>query len=37
VPEREVVAGYGGRTEIAGDAKDHSTTDVIARIRELER
>ena len=37
VPEREVVARYGGRTAIAGDAKDHSTTDVIARIRELER
>ena len=35
VPEREVVARYGGRTAIAGDAKEHSTTDVIARIREL--
>jgi D-glycero-beta-D-manno-heptose 1-phosphate adenylyltransferase len=35
VPERELVARLGGRTIIAGDAKEHSTTDVIARIREL--
>ncbi|HWE25716.1 MAG TPA: adenylyltransferase/cytidyltransferase family protein [Myxococcales bacterium] len=35
VPERELVARLGGRTVIAGDAKEHSTTDVIARIREL--
>ena len=35
VPEREVVARLGGRTAIAGDAKDHSTTDLVARIREL--
>jgi D-glycero-beta-D-manno-heptose 1-phosphate adenylyltransferase len=35
VPERDVVARYGGRTAITGDAKEHSTTDVIARIREL--
>jgi rfaE bifunctional protein nucleotidyltransferase chain/domain len=35
VPEREVVARLGGRTAIAGDAKDHSTTDLLARIREL--
>ena len=33
VPEREVVAAYGGRTVIVGDPKDHSTTDVIARLR----
>jgi D-glycero-beta-D-manno-heptose 1-phosphate adenylyltransferase len=37
VPERDVVARFGGRTVIAGDAKEHSTTDVIARIRELDR
>jgi D-glycero-beta-D-manno-heptose 1-phosphate adenylyltransferase len=37
VPEREVVARFGGRTIIAGDAKDHSTTDVVARIRELDQ
>ena len=35
VPERELVARLGGRTAIVGDAKEHSTTDVIARIREL--
>ena len=34
VPERGVVLAYGGRTVIVGDAKDHSTRDVIARIRE---
>jgi D-glycero-beta-D-manno-heptose 1-phosphate adenylyltransferase len=33
VPERDVVAAYGGRTAIVGDPKDHATTDVIARIR----
>ncbi len=34
VPERDVVAGYGGRTVIVGDPKDHATTDLIERIRE---
>jgi rfaE bifunctional protein nucleotidyltransferase chain/domain len=33
VPERPVVAAYGGRTAIVGDPKDHATTDVIERIR----
>jgi len=33
VPEREVVAAYGGRTAIVGDPKDHATTDLIERIR----
>ena len=33
VPEREVVAAYGGRTVIVGDPKDHATTDVIDAIR----
>ena len=32
VPEREVVASYGGRTAIVGDPKDHATSDLIARI-----
>jgi D-glycero-beta-D-manno-heptose 1-phosphate adenylyltransferase len=36
VPERDVVAAYGGRTAIVGDPKDHATTDVIARIRKSE-
>src|SRR5208282_6579646 len=29
VPEREVVAECGGRVEIVGDAKDHSTSEII--------
>jgi rfaE bifunctional protein nucleotidyltransferase chain/domain len=33
VPERDVVARYGGRTAIVGDAKDHATRDLLARIR----
>jgi rfaE bifunctional protein nucleotidyltransferase chain/domain len=33
VPERETVRAYGGRTAIVGDPKDHSTRDLIARIR----
>jgi D-glycero-beta-D-manno-heptose 1-phosphate adenylyltransferase len=34
VPERHVVATYGGRTVICGDPKDHATTDVIDVITE---
>lgn len=33
VPEREVVLAYGGRIAIVGDPKDHSTRDLLARIR----
>ena len=33
VPERETVRGYGGRIAIVGDQKDHSTRDLIGRIR----
>ncbi len=33
VPEREVVAAAGGRTAIVGDPKDHSTRDLLDRIR----
>jgi rfaE bifunctional protein nucleotidyltransferase chain/domain len=32
VPERAVVAEYGGRIAIVGDPKDHSTRDLVARI-----
>ena len=32
VPERAVVAGYGGRTAIVGDPKSHATRDLLARI-----
>lgn len=33
VPERDVVARYGGRTVIVGDPKDHATTDLIEKIK----
>lgn len=33
VPERDTVRAYGGRIAIVGDPKDHSTRDVLARIR----
>ena len=33
VPERDVVREYGGQVAIAGDPKDHSSTDVIGRMR----
>jgi len=32
VPERAVVAAYGGRIAIVGDAKNHATRDLLARI-----
>jgi D-glycero-beta-D-manno-heptose 1-phosphate adenylyltransferase len=32
VPERAIVIGYGGRTAICGDPKDHSTRDLVQRI-----
>ena len=34
VPERHVVASYGGQTAICGDPKDHATTDFIDMIVE---
>jgi D-glycero-beta-D-manno-heptose 1-phosphate adenylyltransferase len=34
VPERSAVLAYGGRIAIVGDPKDHSTRDLLARIRE---
>ena len=34
VPERAVVRAYGGRVAIVGDPKDHSTRDLLARLRE---
>jgi rfaE bifunctional protein nucleotidyltransferase chain/domain len=33
VPERETVRSYGGRIAIVGDPKDHSTRDLVARLR----
>jgi rfaE bifunctional protein nucleotidyltransferase chain/domain len=32
VPERAVVAAYGGRTAIVGDPKSHATRDLLKRI-----
>jgi rfaE bifunctional protein nucleotidyltransferase chain/domain len=34
VPERATVLKYGGRIAIVGDPKNHSTRDLVARIRE---
>ena len=33
VPEAEVVRGYGGKVVIVGDAKDHSTTAILEKMR----
>jgi rfaE bifunctional protein nucleotidyltransferase chain/domain len=33
VPERAVVRAYGGRIAIVGDAKAHSTRDLVARLQ----
>ena len=33
VPERDTVRAYGGRIAIVGDPKDHSTRDLVSRIR----
>jgi rfaE bifunctional protein nucleotidyltransferase chain/domain len=33
VPERDTVLAYGGRIAIVGDPKDHSTRDLVERIR----
>lgn len=35
VPEFEIVRRYGGDTRLVGDPKDHSTTNLIERIRRL--
>ena len=35
VPEYEIVRRYGGDTLLVGDPKDHSTTDLIEKIRRL--
>lgn len=33
VPERDEVMAYGGRVEIVGDPKDHSTTEILEQMR----
>jgi rfaE bifunctional protein nucleotidyltransferase chain/domain len=35
VPERDTVLAYGGRIAIVGDPKDHSTRDLLARIKAI--
>jgi rfaE bifunctional protein nucleotidyltransferase chain/domain len=35
VPERETVKSYGGRVAIVGDPKDHSTTELIEKRKEI--
>lgn len=35
VPEYPVVRAYGGRTVLVGDPKDHATSDLIKKIKEL--
>jgi rfaE bifunctional protein nucleotidyltransferase chain/domain len=37
VPERAVVAAYGGRVAIAGDSKEHSTTATLTALQALPR
>lgn len=32
VPERDIVRSYGGTVSIVGDAKDHSSTEIIQRL-----
>lgn len=34
VPEGEIVRAYGGRVAIVGDPKDHSTTEMIKRMKD---
>ena len=33
IPERAEVEAYGGRTAVAGDPKNHSTTDLLGRLK----
>jgi rfaE bifunctional protein nucleotidyltransferase chain/domain len=33
VPERDVVRSYGGRVAIVGDPKDHSTSEMLSRLK----
>lgn len=35
VPERDVVRSYGGRVAIVGDPKDHSTSSLLDRLRDV--
>ena len=35
VPEREIVRSYGGRVAIVGDPKEHSTTELLRKMRTM--
>jgi D-glycero-beta-D-manno-heptose 1-phosphate adenylyltransferase len=35
VPEYETVRAYGGRTALVGDPKDHATSDLIGKVKNL--
>jgi len=35
VPEYPVVRAYGGRTALVGDPKDHATSELIQKIKDL--
>jgi rfaE bifunctional protein nucleotidyltransferase chain/domain len=37
VPERDVVRAYGGRVAVVGDPKQHSTTNLLARLKSAAR
>ena len=37
VPEGEIVRSYGGRVAIVGDPKDHSTTEMMGRMRSAKK
>jgi rfaE bifunctional protein nucleotidyltransferase chain/domain len=37
VPERDVVMECGGRVEIVGDPKDHSTTEYLAQLKDQKK
>ena len=36
IPERALVESHGGRVEIVGDPKDHSTTELVAKLGEAQ-
>jgi rfaE bifunctional protein nucleotidyltransferase chain/domain len=36
IPEAEEVQRYGGRAAVAGDPKDHSTTDLLRRLQDAD-
>ena len=35
VPERDIVQAYGGKVVIVGDPKDHSTTEILSKMRTM--